>query len=190
MQSKDRWQGEPLKLEPWQKRFWNEALKNWRSVVLIVPRKNGKTQMLAAYALYELMYASGRPEILLAAASDRQAGRLFAAASRFVRRPEGLSQALRVRDQVSVSSDGRQANGGSSEADGETTISADGRFVAFSSSASNVVAGDANKATDVLLRDRETGTTTLVSVGRCGRSFSPGPAQERVVQSTARGLSW
>src|SRR3954454_8520353 len=100
------------------------------------------------------MYASGRPEILLAAASDRQAGRLFAAASRFVRRHEGLSQALRVRDQVSVSSDGRQANGGSSEADGETTISADGRFVAFSSSASNVVAGDANKATDVFLRPR------------------------------------
>jgi phage terminase large subunit-like protein len=166
MQSEDRWEGEPLKLEPWQKRFWKEALKNWRSVVLIVPRKNGKTQMLAAYALYELMYASGRPEILLAAASDRQAGRLFAAASRFVRRHEGLSQALRVRDQVSVSSDGRQANGGSSEADGETTISADGRFVAFSSSASNLVAGDTNKATDVFLRDRETGTTTLVSVGR------------------------
>src|SRR3954471_21320519 len=95
------------------------------------------------------MYASGRPEILLAAASDRQAGRLFAAASRFVRRHEGLSQALRVRVQVSVSSGGRQANGGSSEADGETTISADGRFVAFSSSASNLVAGDTNKATDV-----------------------------------------
>ncbi|WP_155892328.1 hypothetical protein [Conexibacter woesei] len=42
-------------------------------------------------------------------------------------------------------------------------ISADGRFVVFSSTASNLVAGDANGARDVFLRDRQTGTTTLVS---------------------------
>jgi phage terminase large subunit-like protein len=97
-QSEDRWEGLPLKLEPWQRRFWREALDGWRSVVLIVARKNGKTQMLAAYALWRLVYGQGRPEILLAAASDRQAGRLFDAAARFVRRHEGLSQVLRVRD--------------------------------------------------------------------------------------------
>ncbi|MGZ4394530.1 MAG: terminase large subunit domain-containing protein, partial [Gaiellaceae bacterium] len=97
-QSEDRWEGLPLKLEPWQRRFWREALDGWRSVALIVPRKNGKTMMLAAFALYELVYGTGRPEILLAAASDRQAGRLFDAAARFVRRHEGLSTALRVRD--------------------------------------------------------------------------------------------
>jgi phage terminase large subunit-like protein len=97
-QSEDRWDGLPLRLELWQKRFWREALGDWRSVVLILPRKNGKTCMLAAYALYELVYASGRPEILLAAASDRQAGRLFDAAARFVRRHAGLREALRVRD--------------------------------------------------------------------------------------------
>lgn len=98
-QSEDRWEGEPLILEPWQKRFWKDALDgDWRSLVLLVPRKNGKTQMLAAYAVYELVYGQGRPEILLAAASDRQAGRLFDAAARFVRRHEGLSSVLRVRD--------------------------------------------------------------------------------------------
>ena len=97
-QSEDRWEGQPLKLEPWQKRFWREALEDWRSAVLIVPRKNGKTSMLAAFALYELVYGTGRPEILLAAASDRQAGRLFDAAARFVRRHPGLSERLRVRD--------------------------------------------------------------------------------------------
>jgi phage terminase large subunit-like protein len=101
-QSEDPWEGEPLTLEPWQKRFWKEALNGWRSVVLIVPRKNGKTSMLAAFALYELIYGHGRPEILLAAASDRQAGRLFDAAARFVRRHEGLSQVLRVRDHEGV----------------------------------------------------------------------------------------
>jgi phage terminase large subunit-like protein len=101
-QSEDRWEGKPLKLEPWQRKFWAEALDGWRSVVLIVARKNGKTQMLAAYALWRLVYGSGRPEILLAAASDRQAGRLFDAAARFVRRHEGLSQVLRVRDHEGV----------------------------------------------------------------------------------------
>jgi phage terminase large subunit-like protein len=97
-QSEDRWEGLPFKLEPWQKQFWREALDDWRSVVLILPRKNGKTTMLAALALYELVYAGGRPEVLLAAASDRQAGRLFDAAARFVRRHPSLSQSLRVRD--------------------------------------------------------------------------------------------
>jgi len=63
-QSEDRWEGQPLKLEPWQRRFWKEALEDWRSVVLIVARKNGKTSMLAAFALYELVYGEGRPEIL------------------------------------------------------------------------------------------------------------------------------
>lgn len=101
-QSDDRWEGQPLKLEPWQRRFWKEALDDWRSVVLIVARKNGKTAMLAAFALYELVYGEGRPEILLAAASDRQAGRLFDAAGRFVRRHPGLSERLRVRDHEGV----------------------------------------------------------------------------------------
>jgi phage terminase large subunit-like protein len=101
-QSEDRWEGKPLTLEPWQRRFWREALDEWRSVVLIVARKNGKTQMLAAYALWRLVYGHGRPEVLLAAASDRQAGRLFDAAARFVRRHPGLSEGLRVRDHEGV----------------------------------------------------------------------------------------
>jgi Terminase large subunit, ATPase domain len=102
-QSDDRWEGQPLQLEPWQRRFWRDALADdWRSVVLVVPRKNGKTSMLAAYALYELVYGMGRPEILLAAASDRQAGRLFDAAARFVRRHPGLSERLRVGDHEGV----------------------------------------------------------------------------------------
>lgn len=43
-------------------------------------------------------------------------------------------------------------------------ISADGRYVAFPSRATNLVAGsDTNGATDVFLRDRVAGTTTLVS---------------------------
>jgi hypothetical protein len=105
IQSEDRWEGHPLVLEPWQKRMLGEALAfdpdgwpTWRSVVIIAPRKNGKTAMLAALSLYRLLTDPGRPEILLAAPSDKVAGRLFDAAARFVRRSEELSTLLRVRD--------------------------------------------------------------------------------------------
>lgn len=64
-----------MKLEPWQKRFWREALDDWRSVVLIVARKNGKTSMLAAYALYELVHGTaGRRSCWLLRRIGRRAG--------------------------------------------------------------------------------------------------------------------
>ena len=47
-------------------------------------------------------------------------------------------------------------------------ISADGRFVAFESNATNLVAGDTNKTADVFVRDRKMGTTRRVSVGQGG----------------------
>jgi Tol biopolymer transport system component len=45
------------------------------------------------------------------------------------------------------------------------TISADGRYVAFRSAASNLVPGDTNGADDTFVRDLVAGTTTRVSVG-------------------------
>ena len=63
-------------------------------------------------------------------------------------------------ERVSVSSAGVQANGPSFY----PALSGNGRFVAFSSAASNLVAGDTNGLVDVFVHDRETGTTTLVSV--------------------------
>jgi hypothetical protein len=71
---------------------------SWCSVVIVAPRKNGKTALLAALSLYRLLTSRGRPEILLAAPSDRVAGRLFDAAARFVRRSGELSRLLRIRD--------------------------------------------------------------------------------------------
>ncbi len=49
-----------------------------------------------------------------------------------------------------------------------SAISADGRFVAFSSFASNLVAGDTNGTWDVFVHDRQTGTTERVSVASDG----------------------
>jgi Tol biopolymer transport system component len=65
---------------------------------------------------------------------------------------------------VSVSSGGAQANGNSFV----SAVSADGEVVAFTSAASNLVAGDSNGVTDVFVRDFTTGTTTRVSVNTTG----------------------
>jgi Tol biopolymer transport system component len=70
-----------------------------------------------------------------------------------------------VTTRVSVNNSGRQANGPS----GWATISADGRYVAFSSLASNLVRHDTNRLSDVFVRDLTTGKTTRVSLTGRGR---------------------
>ncbi len=71
---------------------------------------------------------------------------------------------------VNVDSTGNQANGGSTD----PSISADGRYVAFSSLASNLVAGDTNGAMDVFVHDRQMGTTSRVSVDSAGNQSQVG----------------
>jgi Tol biopolymer transport system component len=67
---------------------------------------------------------------------------------------------------VSRSSTGTQGNGGSGmDPDGPGALSRDGRFVAFTSSATNLVPGDTNGKSDVFVRDLKTGTTTLEDPG-------------------------
>lgn len=65
---------------------------------------------------------------------------------------------------VSVDSAGNQGNGASLY----STISADGRVVAFPSWSTNLVAGDGNAANDAFLFDVATGVTTRVSVDSAG----------------------
>ena len=67
-------------------------------------------------------------------------------------------------ERVSVSSAGVQGNNSSTS----PSISEDGRYVAFQSSANNLVAGDSNAKSDIFVRDRETGTTERVSVSSAG----------------------
>jgi PKD repeat protein len=67
-------------------------------------------------------------------------------------------------DLVSKSSAGVAGNSNS----GTPAISADGRYVAFFSSATNLVAGDTNGMRDVFVHDRQTNTTTRVSVSTAG----------------------
>lgn len=67
----------------------------------------------------------------------------------------------------------------------DPAISADGRYVAFMSSASNLVSGDNNSARDVFVRDLQLGVTTLVSTNRTGTG--PGNADSYLPSISADG---
>src|SRR5215470_6395680 len=67
---------------------------------------------------------------------------------------------LTTTERVSVDSTGTEANGPSFA----SAISGDGRFVAFESDATNLVAGDTNGSQDIFVHDRQTGATERVSV--------------------------
>lgn len=71
---------------------------------------------------------------------------------------------LGTTERVSVSSAGIGANGIS----WAHMISPDGRYVLFDSSGTNLVTGDTNGVADIFLRDRQLGTTELVSLGSTG----------------------
>jgi hypothetical protein len=77
---------------------------------------------------------------------------------------------------VSVSSTATQGNNSSWAID----ISADGRFVLFVSEATNFVPNDTNGQADLFLRDRQTGTTTRVSVDRNGNELPSFTALGRI----------
>ncbi len=74
-----------------------------------------------------------------------------------------------VTELVSIASDGTLANnaqfGGGADL---VAISADGRYVAFSSDASNLVSGDTDGQEDAFVHDRLTGVTERVSVASDG----------------------
>jgi Tol biopolymer transport system component len=73
-------------------------------------------------------------------------------------------RATRQTTRLSLASDGTQGNNSSEY----PSISADGRYVAFESGASNLVSGDTNGYWDIFVHDQTTGQTTLASVASDG----------------------
>jgi hypothetical protein len=72
---------------------------------------------------------------------------------------------------VSTSSSGVQSTGGDTT---RVSVSADGRYIAFESAATNLVAGDSNGHIDVFVKDTLTGVTTRVSTDSSGNQVSDG----------------
>ena len=75
---------------------------------------------------------------------------------------------------VSISSQGVQTNNFYTTM---PTVSADGRYVAFISMASNLVAGDEDEDTDVFVRDIQSQTTICASVDLNGKPIISGAAE-------------
>jgi Tol biopolymer transport system component len=69
-----------------------------------------------------------------------------------------------VTERMSVTSSGVQGNANSGAGIAPVAITPDGRYVAFSSDASNLVPGDLNQEADVFVHDRRTGKTMMASV--------------------------
>ena len=92
-------------------------------------------------------------------ASDLLAGDTNGISDIFVRDLQTSSNIL-----VSVGADGGWANGASTD----PVMTPDGRYVAFVSAATNLVAGDTNGIPDIFVRDLLNGSTRLISVGATG----------------------
>ena len=141
-------------------------------------------------SMFPGMSADGRYVVFESDASDLVPGDTNGVGDVFVR--DLLSGTTKL---VSVATDGGPGNGPSSDA----AMTPDGRYVAFISSATNLVAGDTNKIPDVFVRDLITQTTLLASVsavvpvigGTCSVSSVSITPDGRFVSffSTAAGLA-
>jgi phage terminase large subunit-like protein len=103
-----RWARQPLELELWQVVFLIAPIFGWRladgtrrirEVLLEVGRKNGKSTLCAAIALY-LTTADGEPgaEVYSAAINGKQARAVFDVAAKMAKVAPALRRRLRVRD--------------------------------------------------------------------------------------------
>jgi RHS repeat-associated protein len=103
--------------------------------------------------------ADGRYVVFTSAAANLVASDTNAATDVFVR-----DTTTGVTTRLSVSATGVQATGASDQ----PSISADGRYVAFRSAATNLITGDTNAKTDIFVKDRTTGAIERVSVSSSG----------------------
>jgi phage terminase large subunit-like protein len=98
--------GQPFKLEPFQKtivrdlfgwKYRDSGLRRFRTAYICLPRKNGKSTLISAIALYMLL-ADNEPsaECYIAAGDRQQAGIIFDVASGMVRADNQLNKNLKV----------------------------------------------------------------------------------------------
>ena len=110
--AKGSWAGQPFRLRDWQERIVRDlfgtlradGMRQYRTALLMLPRKNGKTELAAAIALYGLL-GDGEPgaEVVSAAADRDQAARVFEALAMMIRNdPELDAQCEIVESQKRV----------------------------------------------------------------------------------------
>ncbi len=88
---------------------------------------------------------------------------------------------------VSIADGGAQADNRSSY----PSVSADGRYVAFSSTATNLITDDTNGFEDIFVRDTHAGTTTRVSVSNAGaQANGPSASTELAISADGRFVTF
>ena len=92
-----------------------------------------------------------------------------------------VAAANNTTERISISTGGNQSNGESCN----PSISADGRYVTFTSYASNLVPGDNNGVYDIFVRDRVLGITTRISINNLVGE-SNGDSSEPAISSDGR----
>ena len=103
-----KWAGKPFQLRPWQEHkiirplfgtLNEDGLRQYRTCYVMLPRKNGKSELAAALSLYFLL-AENEPggEIYSAAAERDQAALVFDVAAQMVRNDCELSEACKIID--------------------------------------------------------------------------------------------
>jgi Tol biopolymer transport system component len=124
--------------------------------------------------------ASGRYIVFASAATNLVTGDTNRQADVFIK--DTVSGAI---TRVSTDGNGVQANGPSSQ----PTVSGDGRYVAFRSLASNLVAGDTNNTWDIFVKDMLTGTTVRINLDSAGLEAN-GSAELPKISTDGRFLTF
>lgn len=87
--------GQPMTLESFQRKMLGDYFAGVRELVICIPKKNGKTTLLAALALFHLLNTDDA-DCVIVANSSLQAMKLFDEARGFVQRNDDLAEKLRV----------------------------------------------------------------------------------------------
>lgn len=87
--------GAPLILEPWQLSMLTEHFEGVRELVILTPKKQGKSSLLAGRGLYELITKPGA-EVAIVAASRDQAAIILRQARGYIARSTALRSRLSV----------------------------------------------------------------------------------------------
>ena len=103
--TKGRWAGKPFWLLPWQEQIIRDIFgvvkeddtRQFRTAYVEIPKKNGKSELAAAIALY-LLYADNEPsaEVYGAAADRQQASIVFDVAKRMVEMTPALLKRSKI----------------------------------------------------------------------------------------------
>jgi len=88
--------GATMTLEPFQRKVLTDYFEGVRETLILIPKKQGKTTLLAAIALWHLL-TTPDAECVVAAASRDQATILFDQAAGFVRRTPDLAEQVSVK---------------------------------------------------------------------------------------------